>query len=549
MGGALPLAGGGAGGGMPMGGGMPRVHSTPTLHGYMGPGAALGMQPLGEPGVFPGALPLPVQPCGLMGMPAVPGAVKLEGTYWSAELPQGGGGGGGGMNRSRSCGNLAMGGGGGLGGGLVGMELGGLQQHQTVATAAMLQQQQHQQQQHQQQQQQQQHHPQHHPQLSGGGLHPASSEGSPLLPGQAFGGSGGGAGPPNSSDGGGRPLLVRVGSEQHLIPPQPTQAGLKGMTRIASESHLGSMVPITPTSLLAGASRSAGGLGGGGELSGGGAGGSGGAALAQHQVQQQAMMLQQQHMHQQQALYQHHQQQQALLLQQQQHQLAQRQGIMMQRSHSVAVMGGLESIDELQATASFPALLGGEAGVTMPLLPPSGAAGGMVPLAPNGAHALLDPGGLHGGAAIPLGGLHGGYSHPGTLSLDSATGSGGGAVPGSSAAAAQQLATCDLGMAPASKRGSGGGAAAGPPGGTASDWGVEHDQLPDQERPDSPFGISGAVQIGGEELDMTLAFLSDGPDGMGDAGMAPPSPHAPGDLGAASLLLGDGAVRMDETAG
>jgi hypothetical protein len=55
--------------------------------------------------------------------------------------------------------------------------------------------------------------------------------------------------PPATSSPEAKPLLVRVGSEQHLIPPQPqSHPSLKGMTRIASESHLSSMVPVSPHS-------------------------------------------------------------------------------------------------------------------------------------------------------------------------------------------------------------------------------------------------------------------------------------------------------------
>jgi hypothetical protein len=544
---AVPLAGGAPG--------MPRVHSTPSLHGY-----PQGLQPLGDGGAFHGGMHglgpggLALQPLGGGGPP-----VKLEGTFWSAELPQPGlaplgapsmmgpsmvpnmGGMGGGMNRSRSCGNLALGGGGGMGSGGGGGEL--APPHGMVPGQMLPPQQQHQHQ-------------------------PLSSEGSPLM--QPFGGaprssgggdpslSGGGAPAGGSSDGGApRPLLVRVGSEQHLIAPQPTHLGLKGMSRIASESHLGSMVPITPTSLLAGTgSISAGGapLGAGmvpspGSELGGGSGG--GAALTQQQAQQQALQLQHQHLQQQQALYQHHQQQLGLLQhQQQQQQLAQRQGIMgMPRSHSVAVMGGLESIDEMQATMSFPALMGGP-GVNLALggggagggPPPGG--GGMVPLAPGGAHMLLGAGTgplplpVPGGMAMPLGGLHGGYSHAGAgAALPAAppplpprgsgsgggaqpTGSGGGAAaaPGSSAAAAAQLAASgDLGLCG--------------PGDAAMKAEAAWEGLGEHDQPGSPFGINGGVHIGGEELDMTLAFLNDGPGGdMGHDG------HG-------------GAVRMDETAG
>jgi hypothetical protein len=521
--GAFSMGGLGSGGGLhpiagaiPLGGGMHRVHSTPSLHApFAGQAIPLGatpLAPMGDLGAY--SVRLPLAPGGMQ--PLMGGGVlgvKLEGTYWSAELPQGGAaGGGGGMNRSRSCGNLALGAGGmagGMGGGTVGM--GGMagqadlsqqmqHHHQTVATAAMLQ--------------QQQHH--HHPQQQ-------SSEGSPLL--QPFGGPAPAISSGGSEGGGaaGRPLLVRVGSEQHLIAPQPTQLTLKGMTRIASESHLGSMVPITPTSLLAGGSP-------GGELS--------------HQAQHQAIMLQQQHMQQQQALYQHHQQQLGLLQhQQQQQQMAQRQGMMMQRSHSVAVMGALESIDEMQTTSSFPAGMGGQ-GVSMAL--GGGGGSGMVPLAPGGAHTLLGtapPGGpLPGGVA--MGGLHGGYSHgplmqPSLMPAAGCDPSGGGGpmAPGSSADAARQLASAGLAL-----DGKGGGGSA--------TW-----EALESDRPESPFAINGSVHIGGEELDMTLAFLSDGPGGDvsdlqgGPGGLLAPSPGGPSDLGGSSLLLGDGVVRMDETAG
>lgn len=40
--------------------------------------------------------------------------------------------------------------------------------------------------------------------------------------------------------------MVRVGSEQHLINPNPT-TNFKGLSRIASESHLSSMVPVSPS--------------------------------------------------------------------------------------------------------------------------------------------------------------------------------------------------------------------------------------------------------------------------------------------------------------
>eukprot|EP00775_Hariotina_reticulata_P004771 gene4771-5021_t len=53
-----------------------------------------------------------------------------------------------------------------------------------------------------------------------------------------------------------KPLMVRVGSEQHLINPTPTLGGFKGgMTRIASESHLASMVPVSPSSNFVGCSQ------------------------------------------------------------------------------------------------------------------------------------------------------------------------------------------------------------------------------------------------------------------------------------------------------
>lgn len=44
-----------------------------------------------------------------------------------------------------------------------------------------------------------------------------------------------------------RPLMVRVGSEQHLISANPTTNFKSGMSRIASESHLSSMVPVSPS--------------------------------------------------------------------------------------------------------------------------------------------------------------------------------------------------------------------------------------------------------------------------------------------------------------
>ncbi|KAF6254448.1 hypothetical protein COO60DRAFT_1751228 [Scenedesmus sp. NREL 46B-D3] len=46
-----------------------------------------------------------------------------------------------------------------------------------------------------------------------------------------------------------KPLMVRVGSEQHLINPNPT-ALQSGINRIASESNLSNMVPISPSSNL-----------------------------------------------------------------------------------------------------------------------------------------------------------------------------------------------------------------------------------------------------------------------------------------------------------
>lgn len=41
--------------------------------------------------------------------------------------------------------------------------------------------------------------------------------------------------------------MVRVGSEQHLINPNPSTSFKGGLSRIASESHLSSMVPVSPS--------------------------------------------------------------------------------------------------------------------------------------------------------------------------------------------------------------------------------------------------------------------------------------------------------------
>ena len=523
---AVPLTAAGAV--MPLGGGMHRVQSTPALHSAAAH-QAFAMQPLqplhavelagGHRAMqFGGSMqPIPLADmhaaaaAGAGAMQLPPGAVKLEGSYWSADLGPGGaamggggamgamGGGGmtgGAMGRSRSCGNLAL-----AGAGAGAAAAGGL--------AALHQQQQQQQLHHFQQQQQQ------------------SSEGSPLLPPPAFSGvpaapatSGGGGG--DTSSGGGappRPLLVRVGSEQHLIAPQPTM--VKGMARIASEGHLASLAAAGGGAAAAAGqgSASAGGAAAGGEP----LGAFGHPSLMLHHQQQ----LQQQHLQQQQQLLQQHQQQLGLLQQQhhQQQQIQQQQqrqsGGRMPRSHSVAVMGTLESIDEMHAAGAG----GVGAGA-----PPAG----MVPVGAGAPQPLLGP---PPPGALPLGGLHGGYSHhPGDIAMPLA------------AAAAAPLPLAPLGGGDGAGGAGGGGAGgAGAPGSAAAAAAAlaagALDLGPPPEQPDSPFGLGGAVQIGGEDLDMALAFLSDGPGGGENGG------DSGGAIGGGGDPLGGGAAHMDETAG
>lgn len=99
-------------------------------------------------------------------------------------------------------------------------------------------------------------------------------------------GSGGGAGDFAAET---KPLMVRVGSEQHLLNPNPNPGGLKGMTRIASESHLSSMVPLSPGHQFLGPDRSL--LDGPGPMvpshEGGGFGGNGSGFQYQQQQHQQ----------------------------------------------------------------------------------------------------------------------------------------------------------------------------------------------------------------------------------------------------------------------
>jgi hypothetical protein len=78
------------------------------------------------------------------------------------------------------------------------------------------------------------------------GLHASGGGGGALSP-HAFGSSAGGSdyGAPQQPSPDMQPMLVRVGSEQHLLAPKPNpHQGFKGMARIASESQLSSMVPL-----------------------------------------------------------------------------------------------------------------------------------------------------------------------------------------------------------------------------------------------------------------------------------------------------------------
>jgi hypothetical protein len=301
------------------------------------------------------------------------------------------------------------------------------------------------------------------------------------------------------------PLLVRVGSEQHLITSQPLPLGAGGLQRIQSEGRLGGggactglMVPLA--------------LGGPGEPD--------SVAARQH-----AALLQQQHLEQQQALIQRHQaQQHALLL----HQKQQASAVAnpsgpLHRSHSVAVMtnardGAPTGADLLHTSPSFPSL--GSS---------SRSSAGNLTLSSSFGSSEFGAAPVFGGGAF--GGGHG--SH---LSLVSTTHS---PLPPASAAAAAAAGGIFISapapsppapspvLAALKPAAAAAAAAWGTPpsddahaGGMAAGEGAGlMDPAGHPFRPTSPLmGAGGGLQIGGEDLDVTMSFLSDGPGAGGDLG-------------------------------
>lgn len=451
---------------------------------------------------------------------------------------------------------------------------------------------------------------------------------------------------PSDFAGESKPLMVRVGSEQHLLNPNPNPpGGFKGMSRIASESQLSSMVPLSPQQFMGGPDRGLiDGPGGGYGHSGGsgyqqqgqggpsysGHGGSyghpspfggmpggqyGGMPGPQHMQHPGPGHQQQQHMYQQQGSYalssspsgggymQHPQQQPGMqqlqpgsmhldgpgmpplspVRQQQQQQQQQaaaaagsnaaaaggragpvRSSSMggMHRAHSCAA---LESIDETSVfrlqqmrpegdAAGHLAARGHSLPGTLGALPPAYAPGG-APVSASGAYlaqqqgqppqqqmppaSQQQPGGMvptgggygSGGGLPPVStalpvppdlrqqhqygqpGAPGGFGGPSASSMHMGQ-AGGAAAPGSSGA----MYGMGGSMAPPGGAGAASSAAAAAAAfdvmaGGADKW----DVMGQGAAPESPLGN---VQIGGEDLDVTMAFLTDhsprcGPDPCG----------------------------------